>query len=281
MTKIQNNKSYLIVQKIKKYKSNKKQFVDFLGHNQTRFFHNLESLRLAESVFDSAFKEYVSKEKLKIQRLAQSFTKKEKREYSRTVKDMGKANKISTKNKKVAKVHGLQLRLFINEHNIPIFMYEMYFVDLLSSFESFLRKEIGMVFYFNNNFLISSKKQISYEELLKMKSMDNIKDALVEKEISMMFRDGIENVLNYINEEFEFALNKNKDWKQFNELFYRRNIIVHNDGVADLTYKLKTGKKLGDRLAILTIPKPYLKKAYKLTTKYTRDIHQLLLQKFS
>ncbi|MDE2217814.1 MAG: hypothetical protein KGJ87_11770, partial [Planctomycetota bacterium] len=144
-----------------------------------------------------------------------------------------------------------------------------------------LRKEIGMVFYFNNNFLISSKKQISYEELLKMKSMDNIKDALVEKEISMMFRDGIENVLNYINEEFEFALNKNKDWKQFNELFYRRNIIVHNDGVADLTYKLKTGKKLGDRLAILTIPKPYLKKAYKLTTKYTRDIHQLLLQKFS
>jgi hypothetical protein len=73
---------------------------------------------------------------------------------------------------------------------------------------------------------------------------------MAEKEVSDLQYDSIDGIAEYFNEKFHIDfVNDFTMWPIVREASYRRNAIIHNKGIADKIYCLKTGhKKIGESL---------------------------------
>lgn len=69
------------------------------------------------------------------------------------------------------------------------------------------------------------------------------------------------------------------DWKQLIEVFYRRNIVVHNQGLVDETYRLKTGYK--DEGNVILTDSKYIVSTIELMRLYANYIADEFKKKYS
>lgn len=114
-----------------------------------------------------------------------------------------------------------------------------------------------------------SEKSITYAELVSIKSnIEDIKDKFICKEIDEFMRLPISNWYKSFETKhkakFEF---KEDDFEQFKEVYYRRNLIVHNQGIVNDVYKNNIPGctvKIGEKLVV---DENYLNKAFSLTKK--------------
>lgn len=148
---------------------------------------------------------------------------------------------------------------------------EMSLVYLVSSFESFLSSILRSLIIKNIR-TISPKKEINYGKIFESKNMKDLKNKLVDRELFELFYEGIEGLSEYMKSKFGFDMEKFENWSLFKEVFYRRNIIIHNSGYPNDTYKQKTGYK-GAQSNKLRINKKYLVKSFELFEIYAKVIH--------
>ncbi len=140
----------------------------------------------------------------------------------------------------------------IMSENIILDMSLVYTVAL---FEDFLQKVFQISFKKKPEILMTSQRNLTYEELLRFNDINDARSAMIEKEIMVVDED-IEYVRKYIKQKFGIEISEFVNWKEFKERFYRRNILIHNSGMPNRLYRLKTGYKGENKR--LTVSKDYL-----------------------
>jgi hypothetical protein len=109
--------------------------------------------------------------------------------------------------------------------------------------------------------------------------MDEILERVVQDEVSIIFRKEIEDLNKDYMEFAKFDLSKNTDWKNFKEFFYRRNIILHNNGIVNSTYREKTGSTSGN--VHLSVDENYLSKAITMFENCSKIVAKHFKNKFA
>lgn len=163
----------------------------------------------------------------------------------------------------------LDSEAFLGIGNISIFSWKylpfirnMSLIYLICEFETFLRYILRITFEKNPEILRGCQKSIKYKEISKIKNTNEIKQLFIQKEITDLCNKDIEDINRYFKENFNINLANFANWKEFKERFYRRNIIVHNSGLINKIYRLKTGYE-GEKI-VMDVNREYLEKSIEL-----------------
>lgn len=158
------------------------------------------------------------------------------------------------------------------------FIRNMGLVYLIAEFESFLQKVLETTFLKKPEILASSQKTITFEELVKFKDIAYARQHIIEKETSYILSLDIEEMGKYIEQKFGMKIFHFDEWTEFKERFYRRNTLIHNSGMIDRHYRLKTGYHGKCRQMIVS--KQYLNKSIDLFGKVAIVIFAMFDEKF-
>ena len=124
--------------------------------------------------------------------------------------------------------------------NIESFVKEMSIIYLITTLEEFLKNVLKEIFRTRGDILKSSKT-ITYEEIINLKSYDMILERITEKKAQDIIDQDIQDIGKILLDDFGFPIINDKNWLSFIEVYYRRHVLVHNNGDPDDKYKLKTG----------------------------------------
>lgn len=111
------------------------------------------------------------------------------------------------------------------------------------------------------------EKSITYSELISMNSnIDEIKKAFIETEIDEFMRRPLKEWYGVFEQKHKLRFDFGAEFEQFREIYYRRNVVVHNQGKANSSYLGGVSEKykcdLGKRL---TPTADYLHEAFDCT----------------
>lgn len=175
----------------------------------------------------------------------------------------------------------------IANHSIEILPNSL-FISLISQFDAFLGKLIKQIFLTKPELLNSSEKNISFAKLSELKSFEEAKEFMIEKEIEGVLRESHTDHFNWLENKLKIPLRKDLEiWKEFIEITERRNLLVHNDGVVTSQYllicrqhgvKFNSEPKIGEQL---NVDEDYFKKSYnclfELSVKLTQVVWRKLM----
>lgn len=125
----------------------------------------------------------------------------------------------------------------------PSIFYNMTLTHLITISEAFLNDFFMRVFVSNPN-MLKSEKLVSYEVILSFSSINELVKHLASEMTKQILEENIDVVANKINQKFSIDLSKYPNFDVIREAFYRRNVIVHNNCIADRKYcqKVKNSK---------------------------------------
>lgn len=166
--------------------------------------------------------------------------------------------------------------VFIRESNI--FIREMSLLYMITKFEEFLRRMLSITFDKHPTCMITKQKSLTFEELSDFKNINDLRGAMIDKELDNVFNQDIEKINEYLKTTFKIDLSKNKNWHLFKERFYRRNILVHNNCFPNKIYKIKTDYK--GKNERLNISKKYLDKSIDIFERFSEIIFNKFNIKF-
>ncbi len=153
----------------------------------------------------------------------------------------------------------------ITEHN-KIFL-QMVHIYLFSAFESFNKNLFLELFKGKPELLKSYEKSLKYKEIIEKSSYDEIIHDIASKEVENFGRMNIDKFASKLKKLVNIDLSSRfKKWEGVRENYYRRNIIVHNNGFINEDYKKK----------IVTINNDSIGKELVNDSKYFEAIHNNL-----
>jgi hypothetical protein len=148
---------------------------------------------------------------------------------------------------------------------------DMTLVYLIVSFEDFLEDLLATVFGRKPESMATKSKNVTFEQICKSKTLEDLLSELSELEIRSCLNQDIYKVNEYFSDHFKIEIREcAPDWKKFAERFYRRNILVHNSGMVDEIYRTKTGYKGPD--VKLMVTETYLSKSIQLFEKTAMEL---------
>jgi len=187
-----------------------------------------------EREFERRFNELNEKSRVALKRLLQILQESSQiKQGSMTLKTMAEDEEIIE-----LLLQKLDTQTFPDRVNS--FIRDMSLIYLVTKFESFLKRILRITYEKKPEILMSRKKTMTYEDLLKLSDYEAIKRQIIEKEMLRMFYQGIESIDRYFDKKFDLKLSQLANWKEFKERFYRRHILVHNSGVSNEQYRRKT-----------------------------------------
>lgn len=113
-------------------------------------------------------------------------------------------------------------------------------------------------------------KKLSYSEILEIDSkLDSVKEILVNQEIDEIMRKPISDWYKILNEKHKINFNILIEYfEEFKEIYYRRNIVVHNNGIVNNDYIKSVKKEYRSNIRkgeLLEVEEEYLKCAFDTT----------------
>lgn len=114
-----------------------------------------------------------------------------------------------------------------------------------------------------------SDKSITYSELLSSESnIDAIKEKLINKQVEEIMRMPISDWYKMLETKHKAKFGfENDAFEHFKEVYYRRNLIVHNQGIVNETYKNSVINEDADLGSRLPVNVAYIKKSLMYTRK--------------
>jgi len=220
-----------------------------------------------------------TKEKIETQEKKQKWTNKDIKEYRRVLDNwsLEKEDKLETKNPVVVNFLSAVVTGHMRTMQIPTFVREMSLVYLVTNFEGFLEEIIKDV-YRHDNRNLKSKKELRFEEILECSDMKELIERLASKEVTQILNEDIEKIGKYLEELVGIKLTSKQNWAKFKELFYRRNVIIHNDARVNPTYVRKTGY-IGTETRLKT-DETYIQDAIKIFKSYSKLIVSQIKRKY-
>jgi hypothetical protein len=154
----------------------------------------------------------------------------------------------------------------------------MSLIYLIVEFETFLKDALETTFERKPEVLTSCQKSITLEELL---SCDELKSAwrkVFSKVSQEIVSRDVKEAFEYFGHSLGIHIQDYVNWREFFERFYRRNVLVHNEGITDKTYRQKTGYT-GKNVA-LTVSERYLNETIALFDVVASKLSGDLQKKF-
>ena len=111
-------------------------------------------------------------------------------------------------------------------------------VSLVSSFDYFIAKLIRLSYRYNTQIISAEKMNVSYQEIGLLESINDVKNYCIDKIVDLQFRDSHKALFDYI--EKTFSIKGIKDISEYKNILLiaeMRNIIVHNDGFNNISFK--------------------------------------------
>lgn len=203
--------------------------------------HFLDEVLMIKDFLTGTYKAIVRKQSTK----QKPFSEKDKKDLQKIINYLRNDDEYISASKKV--INYVIRRMKGSKYSE--FLAEMTLVYLISFFEAFVKDYLRAILTSRSE-ILSSKKILTFEEVVPFQSMRELVRYMAEKEVAGLAYDSVDDVANYFNAKFN--INFVRDfllWPIIREASYRRNIVVHNLGITDKTYCLKTGhKKMGENL---------------------------------
>jgi len=115
----------------------------------------------------------------------------------------------------------------------------MTLVYLMALFEGFNKNFFLTLLINKPEQMKSRKKTVNYEKLIKFDSLENLHKYLAEEMTDKLGYKDIDKFKNYLSKQYNINLDKEfENWEALRDNYYRRNIIVHNNGrISELCIK--------------------------------------------
>lgn len=169
---------------------------------------------------------------------------------------------IDENNKILNASYRLRFVLKRYEHNIAkiITVNNLYFqnaiVSFVCSYDAFLSQIIKLIYRSNEQLLKASEKLFTYTQIAKYKDFEELKDALIEKEIENILRENHNEQFKKISKLLNKPIVEGENCiSDFIEITERRNLFVHSGGKvseqylkACKDYNYNSSVKIGDVL---------------------------------
>jgi hypothetical protein len=138
---------------------------------------------------------------------------------------------------------------------------------VLRMLEMLVCKNVDAVDYYEAQMLRKSFKQrpelmraseysVQMSTVLQSSNIDEIILKVVERKVQELSYKGLAEIINYLNATFKLKFDsKSPDYQEALEVFYARNIFVHNGGIVNEIYLQNTRRadlKVGDRYPLTT-----------------------------
>jgi hypothetical protein len=170
------------------------------------------------------------------------------------------------------------MRISFIRNQSELMIRTMTIVYLVARFESYLCELLEKIYYNHPEILNSKDKNLSYEKIFESKKIEEITGQIIKKEIESIKNLDIKEVFLYLKKKFNIDLTKLDNVKEFYEIFYRRNIIIHNEGYENEIYLIKTGKKRSKEGLVNNFF--YISNCIKLLKEYSKLIAENFEEKF-
>ena len=106
-----------------------------------------------------------------------------------------------------------------------------FLVSLISQWDAFIGAIIRGIFNAKTEIINSSDKSFTFSSISSFKSIEDVRDYLVEQEVDTVLRKSHIDQIKYLETKSSLAfLDKKDSWKLFVEATERRNLFVHTDG---------------------------------------------------
>jgi hypothetical protein len=146
--------------------------------------------------------------------------------------------------------------LVLTGRQIPM-IFTSSLINLAVYFELLSTKLIQERLQANPKAMNIEQKSLTISEIEEIGSFEEAKNYLIEQEVVNLMHNGFKNWLSYFEKRMKIDLDRLKeDIEQVNEIFCRRHLFVHNDGIVSNIYLTRVDKKLredislGDRLSV-------------------------------
>lgn len=104
------------------------------------------------------------------------------------------------------------------------------FTHLFAEFDAFVGELLKAIYLKNEKLLKGVSREISLSDILDYEKLEDVKLAMLEKEIETFRRDSYIEQFGVLEKKFGLTLRKFPEWSAFVELSQRRNILIHNGG---------------------------------------------------
>lgn len=120
-----------------------------------------------------------------------------------------------------------------------------FIVSLISQFDAYFGNIIKTIYYKKLEILSTSEKSIKYSEIIKINSIDELKEYIIEQEIEAVLRKSHNDQFKWLENKLNMKLRQGLNcWPTFIESTERRNLFVHCDGCVSNSY-IKNCKEFG------------------------------------
>jgi len=154
---------------------------------------------------------------------------------------------------------------------------EMALVYLISIQEAFLKDYMKEILRANTQMLMS-RKQMSHEDICSHSSFEALLDTLARREVDELSHGGVDDFADAYERRFHLRFSAFQEWQALREASFRRNIVIHNRGRANETYRAKVGI-VNSGKALLTDTK-YIRRIAKLLKRFFSFVHKNVSRKF-
>lgn len=161
-----------------------------------------------------------------------------------------------------------------------------FLVAMISQFDAFLSNLIRAMYYAEPRKLNSSKKPLTFAELVEFGSIEKAQEYILEKEVETVLRESHTFHFEWLEKKLDIPLRTNlPSWLDFIEITERRNLFVHTDGVVSSSYienckeqKVKIDKEcvIG---AELGVSKQYYQKSYEVLSEIAIKLAHVMWRK--
>ncbi len=177
-------------------------------------------------------------------------------------------------------IHNLQTRL---NSSVPKLnhLLNMTLVYSVAFFEGFDKRFFSTLF-FHKPEMMKSNRRITYKELLNFDSINALHKNIAKNITENYGYMDIDEFNEEISFKFNFSLNKEfEEWEGLREIYYRRNIIIHNRSTISKIYlkKMNHPPESLNKLALIDIN--YVKSANEIIIKYIQFIFKKIIKKFN
>jgi len=178
---------------------------------------------------------------------------------------------IKSKTEAAARRFGKAMEGFTKTLEHKNFLLKSCLMALVSTVEWFFAQVLHG-YYKTHAEILAGDRQFTYQELQSFSSLEDARNAMIEAKVESILRDSFPKWITLLRNTAKLSMGYLDDVEDhLAEIFLRRNIVVHNGGVANATYlakvasSLKAGRKPGD---VLFVTPAYLSDAIDLLEQY-------------
>lgn len=161
---------------------------------------------------------------------------------------------------------------------------KLYFTGLVSAFDILFSKIVRAAIHHQPNLISSLNTSISFDNLVKLGSVEDAKNHIVDKEIENLLRSSHADQIEWTEKRLGINLHNNDLYPLFIKICERRNLIVHTSGVVSTQY-ISECKSAGSNISganigeVLDVDADYYRKSVETLFAYGIAILQIVWRK--